>query len=167
MNNPPSIPGFKPDDSLSKLQTSRIFVYNTLAELVVYGYSNEEIAKLYDQAGYHVSTRELNQLIDYYNNSSNTIFDIADVPANRPIPEHVMDTFSTPHNTNYRYIGEFVTYDEETGERKEWRFIYDSDYLLTPDIAAQLMAKEWETEYPVSPATFVSSIKITNAFRSI
>jgi hypothetical protein len=166
MNNPPDLPPFVPDENLTRGQNSRIYVYNTIADLVVYGYNFEEILSLYSEAGVSIPPKELSTLQDWVNQGQNEVFDLSQVPHNMPIPEHVMDTFSSPHDTQYRYIGEFVTYDEETGERREWRFIYDSDWLLSRDIASGLMLEHWQEEYPLQASVYVSSINIVQAYRN-
>lgn len=166
MSDNPILPSFNPDPQASRITQSRVYIYNTIADLIVNGYSFEEILSLYSDVGANITPKELSQVYDIMSGTNTTIFEVPQVPQNMPIPPSVMDIFNVPHETNYRYIGEFVTFDNETGERKEWRFFLDSNDVLSRSLAANQMLEYWQEEYPSNANLFVSSINIIQAYRN-
>lgn len=166
MNNP-NIPPFEPDDTISRIQQVRVYIYNTINNLIELGMDLLGISQFYTSQTANVTTSELSLIYDVMTGNAGNIFSVNDVPLNLPIPPYAMDVFAVPHDTNFRYIGEVVKYDMDTGEVSTERFIYDTDELLSRQIAADKLLDFVLDKYSEHSNLAFSGVNIIQVYRNI
>ena len=166
MTDNPNLPPFEPDDTVSRITQVRQYIYQTISSLIDAGYNLTDVIHTYADIGVKIATKELGDIFSIFSGTYGDLFEISQVPPNLPIPPYVMETFNSVHDTEYRYIGEFVTYDKDTQERKEVRFFLDSDQILSRNMAANQMLEFFLEKYPGNENTAISSINIIQAYRN-
>lgn len=166
MSDFPGLPEFTPDPTNSIASERRQYIYNTIADLIAYGFNATQALQLYKDIGATVPSAEFSGIYSIMSGVNSDIFNIADVPSNMPIPDYLIDMTPRELDTRYRYVVSFETYDSTTGVIDRAGFYLDTDDTLTPNMIKQKAIEAWWSASPKPESIYTFDAQIVIAQRN-